>query len=89
MKDASAAVERKDDRFAWPLIAERDVKTTIEIEPGEKQSLDYEFVIPSTVKAVRIYTYFRNEQRSKEGREIGWYASSYYDFSKAKDGDKK
>jgi hypothetical protein len=89
LKEASAAVGRKDDRFAWPLIAERDVKSTIEIEPGEKQSLDYEFVIPSTVKAVRIYTYFRNDRRSRKGREIGWYASSYYDFSTAHDGGKR
>jgi hypothetical protein len=89
LKDASAELERKEDRFAWALIAERDVKTTIEIEPGEKQSLDYEFVVPSTVKAVRIYTYFRNEQRSKTGKEIGWYASSYYDFSTSRDGGKK
>jgi hypothetical protein len=89
LKDASAEVERKDDRFAWPLIAERDVKTTIEIEPGEKQSLDYEFVIPSTVKAVRIYSYFRNEQRSKTDKEIGWYTSSYYDFPAAHNGGKK
>jgi hypothetical protein len=89
LKDASAEVERKDDHFTWPLIAERDVKATIEIEPGEKQSLDYEFVIPSTVKAIRIYTYFKNEQRSKKDKEIGWYASSYYDFSTAHDGGKK
>lgn len=75
LKDAAAAVERKDDRFNWPLIADRDVQTTIEIEPGEKQSLDYEFLIPSTVKAVRIYTYLRNDKRSKQDKEIGWYAS--------------
>jgi hypothetical protein len=89
LKDASAEIERKDDRFAWPLIAERDIKTTIEIEPGEKQSLDYEFVVPSAIKAVRIYTYFRNEQKSKKDKEIGWYASSYYDFSTAHNGGKK
>ena len=89
LKDAAAAVERKDDRFDWPLIADRDVKTTIEIEPGEKQSLDYEFVIPSTVKAVRIYTYLRNDRKSNQDKEIGWYASSHYDFSTAHDGGKR
>lgn len=89
LKDASADVQRKDDRFAWPLIAERNVTANIEIEPGEKQSLDYEFVIPVTVKAVRIYTYFRNQHRSSKRKEIGWYLSSYYDFATSPDGGKK
>jgi hypothetical protein len=39
LKDAAAAVERKDDRFNWPLIADRD------------------------------------DKRSKQDKEIGWYAS--------------
>ena len=50
---------------------------------------DFEFVTPSNVRAVRIYTYFRNEQKSKRGTEIGWTASSYYDFSARNDGSTK
>jgi hypothetical protein len=89
LKDAAGAVERKEDRFDWPLIADRDVKSTTDIEPGEKQSVDYEFLIPSAVKAVRVYTYLRNDRLSTDDREIGWYASSFYDFSAPHDGGKK
>jgi hypothetical protein len=89
LKEALAGIERKEDRFAWPLIAERTVTDPIEIEPGEKQSLDYEFVIESTVKAVRIYTYFKNEQRSKEDKEQGWDMSGFYNFSTGHDGGKR
>lgn len=91
MKEALANVDRNEDRFTWPLIAERNMtfKPSAEIEPGEKQSFDFEFVTPSNVRAVRIYTYFRNEQKSKRGTEIGWTASSYYDFSARNDGSTK
>jgi hypothetical protein len=87
LKEAAAKVDRKEDRFSWPLIAERNVTFDVRIEPGEKQSLDFEFVAPSNVKAVRVYTYVSNQQ--KNDVEIGWAASSYYDFSKSKSGGEK
>jgi hypothetical protein len=82
LSEATANVVRKDDHFTWPLIAERTVTFTpsAQLEPGEKQNFDFEFVTPSDVKAVRIYTFFRNDRVSKKGKEIGWAASSYYDF---------
>lgn len=89
LKIAATEIDRKEDRFAWPLIAERNVTTRIEIEPGEKQSLDYEFVVPATTKAVRVYTYFKNDQKSKKSHEMGWYTSSFYEFSTSHDGEKK
>jgi len=76
-------VERQEDQFSWLLIAEREnsFDPPYAVEPGgEKQTLDFEFVAPSEVKVVRVYAYFRNEKRSKEGKEIGWDSSSYYDF---------
>jgi hypothetical protein len=86
LSEATAKIVRENDRFSWPLIAERTVSfaPTVEIEPGEKQSFDFEFVTPSNIKAVRIYTYLRNEQKSRKGKEIGWAASSYYDFPASK-----
>jgi hypothetical protein len=84
-------VVRQSDRFTWPLIAERILNfrpSDFEIESGEKQAIDFEFVTPSDVRAVRVYAYLRNEQKSKEGRGIGWAASSYYDFYSATGGIK-
>lgn len=84
IKVALANVEREADRLTWPLLAKRDTTFTdpLDIEPGEKDSLEFEFVIPSTVKVARIYTYFRNDKKSTPTGEIGWWASSYYTFSK-------
>ncbi len=75
--------ERKADHFNWPMIAEREpsVGGSLDIEPGEKDFIDFEFVVPTKIKVVRIYSYFRNDQRSKQGSdELGWSISSQYDF---------
>lgn len=48
----------------------------VEIEPGEKENMDFEFVIPSRIKVVRVYSYFENEKEHL----IGWSVASYYDF---------
>jgi len=58
----------------------QQLRASFDIEPGEKQLLEFEFVVPSEVKVVRVYTYFRNDQKLKDGSEVGWTASSYYDF---------
>lgn len=79
--------ERKADRFSWPMIAEREhnVGQFLDIEPGEKDLVEFEFVVPTEVTVVRIYSYFRNDQRSKQGSdEIGWKTSSQYDFRQSK-----
>jgi hypothetical protein len=75
-------VDRQTDRFPWQLIAERNENLTpaFDIEPGEKQSVDFEFATPSEVKVVRVYAYFRNDQKSTADDEVGWETSSYYDF---------
>jgi hypothetical protein len=82
LREAAANSKRKDDRFTWPLIGERiaTFEPAVEIEPGERQNFDFEFITPREVKAVRIYTYIRNEQEYKKNNEEGWAASSYYDF---------
>jgi hypothetical protein len=91
LKEAAAHVERTSDRFAWPLIAERDgtLDSAAPIEPGEKQSFDFEFVTPMSVKAVRIYSYLGNDHEAQDHNNIGWIASSYYDFSAVEDRSKK
>jgi hypothetical protein len=83
--------ERKADRFSWPLIAERErrFEHPLDIEPGEKDFVEFEFAVPSQVKVVRIYSYFRNDQKSEGSNEVGWSVSSHYDFGTSKDGSLK
>lgn len=75
-------VSRKNDLFSWPMISRRKETRPIPInvEPGETERLDFEFVVPRGVKAVRIYSYIRNEKLSPN-IESGWHMASYYEFS--------
>ena len=84
-KEINIALEntvRKNDRFTWPLLAERIVSydNSLVIEPGEIDKLDYEFVVPQEAKAIRVYTYLSNEKMSTDENEIGWKISKYYNF---------
>jgi hypothetical protein len=71
-------VDRQEDRFSWALLGERKVTTDVDIEPGERQTLDFEFAIPPDVKLARVYVYIRNEQKFKEGNDVGWTSARYY-----------
>ena len=65
----------------WPLLAEKEVtwpKGSCEIEPGESQQLDFDFVLTSALKTVIVYAYAKNEM--KRDREIGWDAQTVLDF---------
>jgi hypothetical protein len=86
VNEALQTVDQQSDRFSWPLLAERIVSfdPAVDIEPGEKQSFDFEFVISSKVKVARIYVYVRNDKKFGEGADIGWTASSLYDIGAQK-----
>jgi hypothetical protein len=82
---AASSVAQKQDRFSWPLIAERadNLDAPNEIEPGEKQEFDFEFALSSDVREVRVYFYFKNDTLGNGENEYGWYGSDYYNFTPA------
>ena len=83
--------QRKEDRFSWPLLSkrERNYEKPLDVEPKENEILDFEFAIPSKIVTVRIYTFFRNEEKSEGKNEVGWSVSTYYNFIKPDKGRKK
>ena len=86
VNNALKEIGRKANRFSWPLIAEREnsFKNPLDIEPGEKDFIEFEFVVPAKIKVVRIYSYFSNDLKSKDQNEVGWSISSHYGFGKSK-----
>lgn len=72
------------NRFSWPLYAESESTEKIDIEAGEKTLLDFEFVVPTKIKVLRIYSYVGNEATSQDGEAIGWAAPILYDFRTSK-----
>jgi hypothetical protein len=79
-KDAT----RTSDHFTWPAIGYRksEAPGLLDLEPNEKEEQDYEFVIPSSIEFVRVYSYYRNDRKiSPTGVDIGWRTSSYHNIA--------
>ena len=84
LNEALASIDRKDDNFPWPLLAERTKgsERPMEIEPNERDLFNFEFALDATVEIVRIYCYLRNEAKSSNDKEFGWPSVKYYNFKK-------
>jgi hypothetical protein len=74
-------------RIKFPRIKtleRRWKKGEFELEPQEQDQVVFDFVLPVSVSAVRIYTYFNNPL--KPSRNIGWSDSSVYSIQRLKQG---
>lgn len=85
LKKREDPVKKDYSMVEWLPLAERepqwkDVK--VEIEPGEKSDLEFDFIIDANVQIVRIYTFIRNT--AKRRRVIGWNLATIYDVRSSK-----
>lgn len=78
----SKKLTRRDDSIinncpiiGWPLLCRRLSSQNLELEPNETHESITEFIIPSYVSVVKIYTYYPN----KEKDAIGWANTTIYD----------
>jgi hypothetical protein len=62
----------------WPCIASYEGEGPGQIEPGEGDEFGFDFVIPTNVMTVFIYSYIRNVKQAD--RELGWTVTSLYDL---------
>jgi hypothetical protein len=62
----------------WPCIASFEGEGPGQIEPGEGDEFGFDFVIPTDVMTVFVYSYIRNVKQA--GRELGWSVTSLYDL---------
>jgi len=62
-------------RIPWPLIDSYNLNLTIDIEPGETDILNHDFIIPSEVRTVKVYSYFERLQ------DLGWSKTTIYDIT--------
>jgi hypothetical protein len=67
----------------WPTIGNLDHTSKVEIEPGESDDVNLEFLVPPDVERVLIYTHFDN--LAKRGwwnrRKTGWNVSTLYQIA--------
>lgn len=84
----ASSLERGEDpvlegntEIEWPLIDLREwswAAGEAEVEPGEAEILDADFVVPADVSSVELYAYVKNE--SKKKREIGWSRTTIHEL---------
>jgi hypothetical protein len=77
----SELVEQGKSEIDWPTIGRHDVrysKDECEIEPGETQGIEYDFVIDDEIRTVQVYSYVINE--SKRKKELSWDLTTLYDI---------
>ncbi len=76
----SSTEVRTEPEIEWPLLAEKSVGKNArgEIEPGESETFEFDFILESDIQSVLVYSHFKNEV--KREREIGWTCSTLYDI---------
>src|SRR5262245_61639589 len=71
----------------WPTLKRSVLPLDDEIEPKESDNIEFDFTIPSSVKTVRVYTYFENAENSSTRKRMGWSRGTVYDLSGEKKDD--
>jgi hypothetical protein len=70
-------IDRGNARVIWPSIGgPYRVTLNATLEPSEAQAFTFEFVIPSDVETVRLYSFFASESTSSN---YGWSAATIHD----------
>lgn len=71
-------------RISWPALAVRDLEWLggeLEIEPGETETIYFEFLLPPSQQVINVYTFFTNDIKTETGRSLGWNRSTLYSLS--------
>jgi len=81
LKPGVDPVAPDEKELPWPLIVGREWNwnpTDIEIEPGESDLLNTDFVINDTVEVVQIYTFVKNPKKHRAPH--GWGTTLMHTF---------
>jgi hypothetical protein len=79
---ATTTAER-EPTIPWPIVAETELKghgngKVLQIEPGESDEVDCDFLIDSDIRTIEVYSYFKNPTRTDA--EMGWTLATLYDL---------
>jgi hypothetical protein len=75
-------VKKGQTEIEWPPLYSRESEWKegkLEIEPGESDHINHDFILEAGVQTVEVYTYFKNAMKS--GKEIGWQLTTVYDLN--------
>lgn len=77
--------EAKAPRVSWPEIAQRNLEFAqggeIEVEPGESDWIEFDYVLPKQLKVLRFYSFVDNSKKKRrhwwnKKEALGWTRSS-------------
>lgn len=81
IKDAISKkdTDRKSTDIPWPELQYLSRKWEVgevEIEPGESEQIEYEFILDRKAQVIKVYSYVSNTRKKKSG--LGWHATKIY-----------
>ena len=59
--------------YQWPVLDDRSLARSLEVEPSDTQEINYEFVVGGGVESILVYSYYGRDDR-------GWQATTVYDI---------
>ncbi|MGA7577970.1 MAG: hypothetical protein ACLQUW_01540 [Desulfobaccales bacterium] len=88
LKTKNNIVDKNFFIVIWPNACEDNtiynINQRLLIEPGEVNRKYFEFVIPSNITTIKVYSYFENTQRSWvywiKYISVGWKTATIYDI---------
>lgn len=84
-------VDEEGMEYSWLLAADEKEKDWArgerQIEPGESDQVNFDFILSPELETILVYTYFRNAQ-IRRAKELGWRITNVYDLEFSKHGGK-
>jgi len=65
----------------WPMLARKEVAWPGGdhfMEPGETETMAFDFLVPVGTKVVTLLSYFRNA--TVRGQDVGWSSTTVHEF---------
>ena len=59
--------------YQWPVLDDRSLARSLEVEPSDTQEINHEFVIGGGIESILVYSYYGSRDR-------GWQATTVYDI---------
>ena len=84
-KNGKDPVKAGETEVGWPLLCHRKMsyeKGQFQIEPGESDSIHYDFFLNDEVRSLELNTYVKNQKIRK--RDVGWNVTTLFDMHRPK-----
>jgi hypothetical protein len=78
--------ERTNWNIPWKGLCRYSIPFSVKIEPEESDTEDVDFIIPTWLKTIGVYTFLKND---KDNQGLGWHAFSIYNLRGSTDDEQK